>query len=94
MDIAFNDVSALELPMTVHGLVIERPSREKALDLLARGMVNEHTFDKLLTVRGSGYAGYIVGTVIGTDESTKRFQEDDAWGICSWAWGDRFPSAT
>ncbi|WP_271219723.1 hypothetical protein [Streptosporangium carneum] len=87
IDVAFNDVSALELPVIMSGLTIEKPEPVKVRELLARGCVNAHTLDNLMTVRGSGYEGYIVAAIIGTDESAKRFQEDDVWGICSWAWG-------
>ncbi|MEU4540299.1 hypothetical protein AB0G15_36215 [Streptosporangium sp. NPDC023825] len=83
IDIAFNGVSVVNLPVLMEGLTIERPDPRSARTMDVAGGLDGFSARRLLIVRGVGYEGHIVALKFETDESDKRFPERDKWGIAS-----------
>lgn len=82
IDIAFGDVSAVSLPVTMDGLIIDSPSRRQLRDLaplIGFEPIREH----VMIVAGKSYRGYVVASFLGVDESNRAFHEPDKWGILS-----------
>ncbi|MGW4407559.1 hypothetical protein ACWEJ6_26290 [Nonomuraea sp. NPDC004702] len=80
IDIAFGDVSAVSLPVSMEGLTIERPDAQ-AVNAVTAQLGPRHDLDNLLIVRGRDYRGYVVAGIVETDEHERRLRERDRWGI-------------
>ncbi|MFI6497914.1 hypothetical protein [Nonomuraea typhae] len=80
IDIAFGDVSAVSLPVSMNGLTIEAPDAQSAR-AVADQLGSHLDPDRLLVVRGQGYRGYVVASIVEMDEHHRRLRERDKWGI-------------
>jgi hypothetical protein len=80
IDIAFGDVSAVSLPVSMDGLTIESPD-SKSIRNVAAQLGPRLDLDNLLIVRGRDYRGYVVASMVETDEHDRRLRERDKWGI-------------
>ncbi|MEV4800215.1 hypothetical protein AB0K18_09365 [Nonomuraea sp. NPDC049421] len=82
IDIAFGDVSAVSLPVLMDGLTVEQPDAQATHDVAAR-LGPRAQLDDLLILRGHGYHGYVLASLVEVDESDRPLWEPDKWGICS-----------
>lgn len=81
IDIAFGDVDWINLPIIMTGLIIERPTATKMRQILTSEAARELNPNKIMTVYGSNYEGYISAGLMESDENDLWFRERDKWGI-------------
>jgi hypothetical protein len=82
IDVAFQNVQALELPSTLSGLVVSVASEPMSADITARtGLLpdDEHRF---FSVVGSGFTGYVVaGVVVSCEDNGEYYDPSEIWPV-------------